>query len=440
MILVFLWLSSAAFVVVVSSAHAGVQAVGLARRATSPALRWAVIAAIAALTVAVEGIEGPNDGQHPIALVPRFVKWAWWSGVLAALHHPVRYLSLPLLLVGQAASVGFILGPTEALAFGDPEVRLAWTLDKATLLEAVVRETFTAVWGTALEFPADAVFGYLGALAPWLFPLAAALFVAVTHGLLRGVTRGELAPLPVGPLGLAAVGLLPLAWVSALLGPAGLWVEDAARVAWLLHCWGTLRVLWHEGSSTDEAPVGARWTRLLGRRGAVVLGLALCVLPDVAGPLLGVLGVAWRVLPAPGGIRVSAAANAAVRLTGWPALLSAGLLYAVLRSIELQPSNPQAAGETRPTGSWPAGQASDPATALSRCATRGGRLVSLASWRAAANRTGWSWVEVPSAAGRVTGLARDFSRDPGAPAVLVVAAAYSERLGSPRAATRCSSR
>lgn len=449
MILVLLWLSSAAFLALVLSLHAGVQSVRLARRVR---YGWAVAAVIALVSVWVEGLEGPNTGDDPIALVPRLVKWGWYAGVLVALRHPIRWAALPLLLVGQVATVSFILGPAEAAAATDPGAHVAWALDKATLLEAVVREAFDALWGGRLPFPSDAVLGYLGTVAPYFLPLALGLFVAFTLALLRGVTAATgwlppgpderlpaLTPRPLGPWVFLTlvVAALPL----DALGVGGAWAADLARLVWLSHLFATLRQLWGAAADTSAAPLGTAWARWPGRPGTGLVVLALCVLPDVVGPVLGAAGVALARAARPGG---GSEAPALGFLVGWRSLAFAALLYGVLRSVDLEPANPQAPAE-HPTATWPAGQARSAQAAVAACRAQRAQLGSLVSWRAshATPRGGegdWQWVRVPSAGGSLVGLVR------GTPAlrpsegggVFVVAGAYHDAVGAPAAGVRCS--
>ena len=255
MIGVLLWLSAGAFLALVVSFRVGLEtATGLFRlterlalphalptQRTARSLRayWVAVLLLAVLSDVFEPLEGYNDPDDPLAVLPRLVKWGWFAGLVASVGHRARALAVPILAGAHVAAVGYILDAGELLLYTSGADRAAWLGDKVTLATNMAHGTWAQAGLAPERFPAHVLGELLMGLAPWFTPGCLLLLLGWCHLLFRSALAnsplsGAAPPLPVAPLGPVALLLSVGAWgASVLLPGSGFLVAlgDLGRVA-----------------------------------------------------------------------------------------------------------------------------------------------------------------------------------------------------------------
>ena len=415
MLWVLIWLSAGSFVAMVLTLRASLAV-------SSCLLRWGVLhrqpwigpLLLLVLSDLFEPMEGYNDPEDPLAVVPRIVKWSWLAGMAAAVSHRARYAAIGVLVALHILAVGYILGPGENLLVLGPAERVAWIADKVTFLEAFARGGWLLLWGSTARFPSHVVVDLLLPLTTWLVPACLLLLVGWCWALARSAalsTPGATppAPIPLRPLPAAMLGAAGALAVVALVlpGPGAVVAADLARMGWLLHLLGTLRWL------LARQPRG-RYLWL------PALIAAAIVVPQAVGLVIG-LGGLGLVLWGEGPLRPRRSQRLRY-LTHWTAILSAAVVYFTLREVDVRVENPQDAradGQTR--SSWveprPSGEVATADDAARLCQRRGARVCRLDEWRNALvdhehhprrgfHSDGWEWVRLPAGPDEVAGVAR----------------------------------
>lgn len=453
MIWVLLWLASGALVAVGATLRLGASLSNVLRARVG---LWGPVSlvVIGLLAIALD-IGRQFDGSDPLELVPSLATWAFIAVAVAAINPRLSTAAVFVFAAGQILTIRFLAGPAEILVYSSAYGRVAWLGDKATLLEGVVRQAFTAVWGGALDYPSAPVISHLMALLVWGIPVAAVLLVAGSAWLLRASAAGESTRrVSVRPFDLWALALLlPGAFhFGTWLGTVGLVIEDLGRTAYLVHLLAT--AMWLRRiriEPLDGAAVPA-WLRLLARGATVpAITAALVVMPDVGGVLLGLVGVIARGL--------GVVASPAVRVyretprnshhgpLAWPALAALAAVFVLLHQFDFTATSPQS-GRMRGGAGTAIGEAGTAAAAATSCRARGAQVCSLGDWRRSA-RVGsglapgfasgrWEWVQIPSADASIPGLAQVIDAA-GGTGIVAVAAVLQADIGADRATVRCCS-
>ncbi len=432
MVWVLIWLASGAFAATASALRFGMWFTATALRATSPLI---VAAVLLMLTDWFEGYQVIYDPNDPLVVVPYIIKWAWLAGIAAVLPGRAKYLCVALLVWLHIDAVGFLAAEAEALLYVDHAGRAAWLADKVTVLEAQVRPLWSGLWGDTTGYPSAIVIGLLLPLMTWLVPLCLLLLAAWCWALHRSAaanTWGVEQPNddPIRPLRaelLAATAVLAL--VGALLdGPAALIAADFARMLWLIHLAGTLRLLW-------------RHTRL--RVPLASLAPAALILPEAAGIIIGVIGIAWTFW----GVAQSHSRTRLAPLTAVPAILAALVSYGILRTADIAPAPADqddrgaAAVQYRTLGTADSAEA-----AQAVCRREHADLCMASEWVAAAvdqgarrrgfNNTGGEWVQLTAGEDTVPGIAV-IRTSHGIDVPLLIAEPARAALGDITIAVRC---
>ncbi|MFT5432949.1 MAG: hypothetical protein ACI9OJ_003653 [Myxococcota bacterium] len=406
MIGVLVWLSTGAFLALVITLRVGLlTATSLLR--LKPAIFGVLFLVV--LSDQFEALEGYNDPDDPLAVIPRVVKWAWFAALAASIPHRARLLSVPLLALAHLTAVGYIAGAAEILLFADGASRAAWLADKVTLCVGLGHAGWAQLGLDTTVFPGHVLADLLMSLAPWTVAAALLLLLFWCYALVRSATLNTVAAKPLEalvfrPLDLTGTSVAAAMWVGGALlaGPVGgfaLAVSDLGRLVWLYHLVSTVIGL------VQRRP----FPGVLG-----VVAVGLLTVPAAAGATLGAAGA----LMASWGIRLGASAGPATGpawlrgLTHLAAVGFAAVLYLVLRSADLSIENPQDDHE-RAVARHVQGQtvrAEDFASAERWCGRVRAKVCSLPQWRNAAHvretAVGWEWVQIPSAGDWLPGLAR----------------------------------